>query len=56
MFNLPTSFACTACGLIIQQVQFWQIAVFFGPLFLLFELGKKYCNSWENIIADIRSK
>lgn len=22
MFNLPTSFACTACGLIIQQVQF----------------------------------
>ena len=45
VFNLPTSFSCIACGLIIQQVQFCRVAVFLGPLFLLFELGKKYCNS-----------
>lgn len=49
-FNSPASFACTACGLMIQHVQSCRVAVFFGPLVLPFRWsisGKKYCNSYK---------
>lgn len=41
------SLAWTACGLIMQQVQYFKVAVSSGPFLLLFGSGKKYSSSWN---------